>query len=154
MADTADRSHPSRVVVVVALVGLISTVSASFFSGYWANRSVERQFESQRIAQIQDLRRQVYVDYLRMSTEVCNAKDTGDDSKVNKAVVGLLNQQGQILLIASPDSDLGDTVSKFTEALTVDKGGACADNATYFALRDKFITSARQDLEQTYSPGQ
>ena len=129
---------------------LIGTVSASALGGYWANRSVERQFESQRTAQVQDLRRQVYVDYLVKSTQVCDARQTGDDAKVDKASVALLNQPGQVLLISSPDSDLQDTVTKFTHALILEEDpakDACADNATYLALRDEFVGSARRDLE-------
>jgi type II secretory pathway pseudopilin PulG len=148
MADTPDRSHAPSVVVVVALVGLLSTVGASALGGYWANKSVQRQFESQRTAEIQDQRRQVYVDSLRTTTQACDAQNIGDEAKINKTAVDLLNQQGRVLLIGGPD--LREAVSKFTQAIVFEQDQdkqACAKNEIYLVFRDEFIESARRDLE-------
>jgi type II secretory pathway pseudopilin PulG len=88
MADGASRSGAPFVVVVVALVGLLSTVGAAALGGYWANRSVERQFESQRNAALQDQRRETYANYLRATAQVCLAlgeDPSGQSQKAQKA---------------------------------------------------------------------
>jgi type II secretory pathway pseudopilin PulG len=145
---TPDRSHAPSVVVVVALVGLLSTVGASALGGYWANRSVQRQFESQRSAEFQDQRRQVYVDYLTATTQACDAQNGSDTAKADKTAIDVLNQQGRVLLIGGPQ--LRDSVSKFTQAIVFEddpKKQACGDKAKYLALRNAFVESARRDLE-------
>ncbi len=144
MADRANRSNTPAVVVVVAIVGLLSTISAAALGGYWTNRSVERQFESQRTAAIQDQRRAVYVDYLRATTQACEAAAVNPEgSKALKAVLELLNQQGRVSLIGSPN--VRNAVAKFTEAVL--HGDACDDENKYAVVRDVFVTSARPDLE-------
>ncbi len=82
-------------------MGLLSTIGASALGGYWANESVQRQFQSQRSAAIQDQRRAVYVDLIRATTPVCDAKGNKDAAKYQSAAVELLNQQGRALLIAT-----------------------------------------------------
>lgn len=144
MADRANRSNTPAVVVVVAIVGLLSTISAAALGGYWTNRSVERQFESQRTAAIQDQRRAVYVDYLRATTQACEAGIVNpEDSKALKAALELLNQQGRVSLIGSPN--VRNAVAKFTEAVL--HGDACDDENKYAVVRDAFVTSAKPDLE-------
>ena len=127
----------------MALVGLLSTVGAAALGGYFVNKSVERQLESERSAKIQDQRREVYVDYLRATTQACNAQEAGDKTKVDATAVEVLNQHGRVLLIAGPA--LRDAVSKFTDAII--DGSGCASNKNYFARRDAFIEAAKHDLE-------
>src|SRR6266496_5029280 len=98
---TPHNRSGSLLVVAVAIVGLLSTIGASALGGYWANESVQRQFQSQRSAAIQDQRRAVYVDLIRATTPVCDAKGNKDAAKYQSAAVELLNQQGRALLIAT-----------------------------------------------------
>src|SRR5215216_6231476 len=100
MAEKAERSSgPS--VVVVAIVGLLSTIGAAALGGYWANRSVERQFESQRSAELQDQRREVYANYLRATAQFCTAVTEDPDAQgTKKALVELLNQDARVDLLA------------------------------------------------------
>jgi hypothetical protein len=148
MVGTSDRSNTPLVVVLVAIMGLVSTVGAAALGGYWANKSVERQFESQRTAEIQDQRREVYVDYLRATTQACDAQDTGDQAKIDATAVELLNQQSRVLLIGGPS--LREAVTRFTDAIISEpdrQKQACASNTNYLDLRDAFIDSAKPDLE-------
>ena len=85
MAPEGDRSGAPIVVIIVALAGLLSTLGAAALSGYWTNVAVEHQFEKQRSAQIQDQRRQVYVDYLQRGTDLCAAWGDHDDKKARAA---------------------------------------------------------------------
>lgn len=149
MVGAPDRSNTPTVVVAVALMGLLATVGAAALGGYWANKSVERQLESERSAAIQDQRRQVYVDYLRATAQACDAQSKGDDTKTDATAIEVLNQQGRVLLIAGPS--LHRAVSSFTHAVVFEEDPnkrACADNKNYLGLRDEFIRSAQPDLDQ------
>jgi hypothetical protein len=149
-------------VVVVAVVGLLASVGSAALGGYWANRSVERQLESQRSAKIQDQRREVYVDYLRAALRDCDAwtqwfrdQEAGNDLKrdedeIQAAEIDVINKEGQVLLIAGPDLILA--VGKFTDALTNYSADeipprACVNNAAFLRLRDALIDGAKPDLE-------
>jgi type II secretory pathway pseudopilin PulG len=105
MAAKADRSGAPFVVVAVAIVGLLSTIGAAALGGYWANRSVERQFESQRSAAIQDRRRETYANYLSATAQLCvviGDDSTGQSQRTQQARVEVLNQDAQVQLIAGP----------------------------------------------------
>jgi type II secretory pathway pseudopilin PulG len=140
---TPHNRSGSLLVVAVAIVGLLSTIGASALGGYWANESVQRQFQSQRSAAIQDQRRAVYVDLMRATTPVCDAKENKDAAKYQSAAVELLNQQGRALLIATPS--LRKPLTGFVKYVLRVKG---CDNAKYSALRDAFIDAAQKELGQ------
>ena len=141
-----DRSNTPGVVVVVAIVGLLATIGASALGGYWANRSVERQLESERSAAIQDQRREVYVDYMTATLRLCLAWGQGDDEKLEQAATDVLNQEGRVMLIAGPD--MRQAVHEFTAALVlVKKGADPACGKDYLTLRDAVIVGAEPDLE-------
>jgi type II secretory pathway pseudopilin PulG len=142
MTTPPNRSG-SLLVVAVAIVGLLSTIGASALGGYWANESVQRQFQSQRSAAIQDQRRAVYVDLMRTTTPVCDALQNKDAAKYQSAAVELLNQKGRALLIATPS--LRKPLTGFVDYVLRVKD---CDNAKYSALRDAFIDAAQKELGQ------
>jgi hypothetical protein len=143
MAGAPERSSTPPVVVLVAVVGLLSTVGAAALGGYWTNQSVKRELDAQRTSEIQDQRREVYVDYLRTATQACLASGTTDED-YNAAVVEVLNQQGRVLLIAE-GRDLQEAVDEFTDGVI--SGEACSSDEVLLALRDAFIEAAQPDLE-------
>jgi hypothetical protein len=154
MAPTGDRSGAPFVVVLVAIAGLLSTLGAAALSGYWTNASVERQFESQRTAQIQDLRRQVYVDFLQRITETCIAGDTGDNAKINKAITSLLSEAGRAELLATPS--VRKSVQEFTNSVvhvfipsTPSKVVNGCDNDPLLTSRNSFLSVAEQELSNS-----
>ena len=145
MADKAGRSGAPYVVVVVAIVGLLSTIGAAALGGYWANRSVERQFESQRSAALQDQRREAYANYLRATAQFCTAVGQDPDSQVTKnALVELFNRHARVELLAGPS--LRAPLTGFTNAIIDDKATGC-DGQKYVELRDAFIAGAQPDLK-------
>jgi type II secretory pathway pseudopilin PulG len=145
MADKADRSGAPYVVVVVAIVGLLSTIGAAALGGYWANRSVERQFESQRSAALQDQRREAYAGYLRATAEFCTAVQEDPDSQATKkALVELFNRHARVELLAGPS--LRAPLTGFTNAMIDDKASGC-DGPKYLQLRDAFVAGAQPDLQ-------
>ena len=147
MADKADRGGAPYVVVVVALVGLLSTIGAAALGGYWANRSVERQFESQRSAALQVQRRDVYANFLRATAQFCTAlgdDPTGESQRTKQALIELLNQHARVELVAGPN--VRAPLTGFTDAMTDDKATGC-DFRKYLKLRNAFVRGAQPDLE-------
>jgi hypothetical protein len=151
MAPTGDRSGSPFLIVLVAIAGLLSTLGAAGLSGYLTNASVERQFEQQRTAQIQDLRRQVYVDFLRGITETCIAGGTGDDAKINKAVTQLLSEAGRAELIATPAVQesvrefANSVVHVFVPSIPSKVKDGC-DDESLLASRTSFLRVAEEEL--------
>ncbi len=168
MAPTGERSGAPFVVVLVAIAGLLSTLGAAGLSGYWTNASVKRQFESQRTAQIQDLRRQVYVDFLQRITEACtagvgaelaassgSAKAVAEArAKVDKAITSLLSESGRAELLATPD--VRKSVQKFTNSVvhvfipsTPSEVVDGCDNDPLLTSRNSFLSVAEQELSNS-----
>jgi hypothetical protein len=144
MPDESGRSNTPIVVVVVAVVGLLASVGSAALGGYWANKSVERQLESQRSSAVQDQRREVYVAYLRAATEMCQAISEQDNDKGKKALIELENQQAAVLLIAGPA--LNKAVDPFFHELT--QSDVCfGELEDYNRLRQKVLEAAQPDLK-------
>jgi type II secretory pathway pseudopilin PulG len=148
MAHT-NRSSGTPIVVVVAIIGLLSTVGASALGGYWANKSVERQFESQRTAEVEDLRRNVYIDFLRATTQACLAQGGQDEAKMEEAALDTVNQGALVYLLADPE--VRGAVTEFTNSVVA--GGdsptsACYDFESYAAEMGVFVDAALEELEQ------
>jgi type II secretory pathway pseudopilin PulG len=144
MAEKAERSGGSSVVVVVAIVGLLSTIGAAALGGYWANRTVDRQFESQRSAELQDQRREVYANYLRATAQFCTAAtEDPNPQNTNKALVELLNQDARVDLLAGPN--LRAPLIGLTNAL-IDENATGCDSRKYLELRHAFVAGAQPDL--------
>jgi hypothetical protein len=150
MADSSNGRQTS-IVVVVAIVGLVSTIGAAALGGYWANQSVERQFESQRSAQVEDQRREVYANFLRSTFQACeaqgDARSTGRDddfAEANSKANEVLVQGGLVILIAGSTevqvaaSDLMDGVAGDDEV--------CLEEDSYIDLYNAFVSSGRDDL--------
>jgi type II secretory pathway pseudopilin PulG len=147
MAAKADRSGAPFVVVAVAIVGLLSTIGAAALGGYWANRSVERQFESQRSAAIQDRRRETYANYLSATAQLCvviGDDSTGQSQRTQQARVEVLNQDAQVQLIAGPG--LRAPLTGFTQDLISDTPAACGDRQKYNEFRNAFVAGAQPDI--------
>jgi hypothetical protein len=145
MATSADRGSGSLVVVAVAITGLLSTVGAAALGGYWANQSVQRQFDSQRQAQIQDQRRIEYSDFVRATAQLCEVRaESGLGPKVNAAATEVLNQQGRVLLIASPS--LRKSVDTLTYYVLNAISGKGCDNNKYITKRNAFVEAAKGEL--------
>jgi hypothetical protein len=148
MAASSDRGNTPVVVVVVALVGLLSTVAASGLSAISTSYVANSQFWNQRTANVIDQRRAVYADYLRAVLSACITAKTNDEAKQDKAASELLNQQARVLLIGG--NDVGNAASDLTNAVLFTEGpeNACSSNDLLIRRRDAFVNSAKQDLEQ------
>lgn len=155
MADGPDRSS-NRGVVVVALSGLLATLGAAFLGGLLAQNAAETQLWIARHNALQDARREIYTDFLRATATACSTSDGSDEAAANAAVVGLLNAQARVLLIAGSDTKGSNTkaaVDNFSRELLPDETSPATvpnpcELAAYRQLRQAFVTAASKELEE------
>jgi hypothetical protein len=147
METTSPEKGSSRVVVLVAIVGLVSTITASALSGIFTTLGVHDQFEQQRLAQSQDLRRGVYEEYLASTTQSCIVFlfAGSSDAQKNSAVKKLEDAHARALLVSK--EDLREPLDNFNDYMyqVANQGNDC--EAQYEKLRDEFIDAAKADLE-------
>ena len=141
MADASRSGTP--VVVIVAIIGLLSTVTASALGGYWASRSVERQIEFQRTAEVFELRREAYIQFLRATTQACNAQEGGEQAKINSTGLEVIHQGALVHFLASPELD--HVATPFMNAVI--DGDACADLESFVGCANPFVDTARTELQ-------
>jgi hypothetical protein len=146
METTSPEKGSSRVVVLVAIVGLVSTITASALSGIFTTLGVHDQFEQQRLAQSQDLRRGVYEEYLASTTQACIVfLFASSDAQKSSAVKKLEDAHARALLVSK--EDLREPLDNFNDYMyqVTNQGNDC--EAQYEKLRDEFIDAAKADLE-------
>jgi hypothetical protein len=147
MADASDRSNTPMVVVVVALVGLFSTLAASAVSAFTAVYVADRSFYNQRTAALTDQRRVVYADFLQALVTACIVGKTGDEAKLDKAISDFANEEARVTLIGS--AAVGSAAQDLLTSVIFQTGkeNPCNDNDILIASRQKFVDSAKVDLE-------
>lgn len=148
MADANRGGTP--VIVVVAIIGLLSTVGASALGGYWGSKSaevsaesLEKQFESQRTAAIFDLRREAYIEFVRANTQACKAQGGQDEAEVESTTLEVLHQLALVELLAS--TELQAPAEEFANAVM--SGEACEDLDTLVGYYNNFVITARMELQ-------
>jgi type II secretory pathway pseudopilin PulG len=135
-----DKRSGTMIVVVVAVIGLLSTLGASALGGYWASRNVERQFESQRAAAVEDLRRDAYVDFLRASTRACVAQKNGDEKVIDASSQEVIDQGALVIFVS--DDQLDDAATRIIEGVLFE--GICSsDLEEYLARWNEFVMTAQ-----------
>jgi len=82
------------------------------------------------------------VEFIRATTQACDAKEAGKDAEIQKTAVEVLNQEGRVLLIASPNTR--QSLEKLTDYVI--RGEGCEFDR-YIKLRSAFIEGAQLELE-------
>ena len=160
MADEGNRSATS-VVVIVAIVGLISTLGAAALTGYWADRNLARNFELQNYAKSVDQRRDIYVNYNKSRTNVCQVviDEFGSGpprsekqalDKVNAALVDLINLNVQIQLFArTPEmQEIARDMTNIMVNTPIKDYDKVCDNNLFLESQSRFVKAATTDLEE------
>jgi hypothetical protein len=151
MTATSERSNTPIVVVVVAIVGLLSTVAASFLSAYSAVQVAQSSFYNERNAALQDERRAIYADFLKSVVLTCISIGTGDQDKQNQAFNELQNNEARVALIAKRE-ELRTAASEMVNAIVNPpkdgKKHVCDNPNTLAPYRNKFIASAQTDVKE------
>jgi hypothetical protein len=125
-----------------AALGLIGGIGGAYIGGKVANEGQQKQFENQRIAQIQDLLVADYGKYLRAAEVV--VEDAGlpptlrTNVKKTADLVEFSAAEAEVHLVASPE--LWAAAQKVRASF--DKS-----ESLYRAARDAFIQRAQQDVD-------
>jgi hypothetical protein len=130
--------------ILVAVVGLASALGGAYLGGRAANKGQQKQFENQRVAQLQDLLISNYGDYLRASERVAADADLPDNirSPAKKAsdLVEFRAAEAQVHLVAS--DELWEKAKGMRQSFEESR-------AAYETARNAFIDRAHQDINET-----
>ena len=159
MADEGSRGG-SRVVVIVAIVGLLSTVVASLSTGILTIVAANVQFDNQRSAESQDKRREVYANYQNSVTKVCQVNDevygVGTPSakeqkeggpRIIAAIYEMVNLNGQVQLFAHSE-EIRTAADELTRKMVNDIDLICGKSEAFLESQNGLIAAAKADLEQ------
>jgi hypothetical protein len=129
---------------LAAALGLLGGIGGAYIGGKVANEGQQKQFENQRIAQLQDLLISNYGDYLRASERFAADADLPDDvrSQVKKAsdLVEFSAAEAQVHLVASDDLwEMAKGVRRSFEE----------NRAAYREARNTFIEQAQKDINES-----
>ena len=159
MADEGSRGG-TRVVVIVAIVGLLSTVVASVATGILTIVAANVQFDNQRSAESQDKRREVYASYQNSVTKVCQVNDEvygfGTPSakeqkaggpRIEAAISEVVNLNGQVQLFAHSE-EIRTAADELTRKMVNNFDLICGSNEGFLESQHGLIVAAKADLEQ------
>ena len=159
MADEDGRGG-TRVVVIVAIVGLLSTVVASLATGILTIVAANVQFDKQRSAESQDKRREVYANYQNSVTKVCQVNDEvwgfgtpsakeqkAGGARIEAAIAEMVNLNGQVQLFAHSE-EIRTAADEVTRKMVQDFDLICAQNEDLLESQHGLIVAAKADLEQ------
>jgi hypothetical protein len=159
MADEDGRGG-TRVVVIVAIVGLLSTLGASLVGGGLTIVAANVQFDNQRSAESQDKRREVYANYQNSVTKVCQVNDEvygfgapsakeqkAGGARIEAAISEVVNFNGQVQLFAHSE-EIRTAADELTRKMVDDFDLICGSNEGFFESQHRLIVAAKADLEQ------
>lgn len=137
--ETADSPRIARLGIVAALIGALG---GGLISGVVTNYGIAQQFANERGAQVDDLRRESYVSYLR----VVEAAYRADAGMVNEEE--LRASEAVVLLLATPEVRQGaGTLTRV--ALEGDEQAQANGLPLFTDARNQFIDSAQREREAT-----
>ena len=123
---------PDRwVAVLAAVLGLLGGMGGAAVGGYVANKGQEQRFEHERATQLQDLRTDTYVKFLRAAQTEHDAAVRTEDRIVRTA-------DAEVALVA-PNTAVREAAAMLTTGTL--EGGYNPEE--YTRLREKFIELAQ-----------
>jgi hypothetical protein len=136
--------------VLAAAVGVLGGMGGALIGGWIANTGQKQQFDAERRARTEDLRRETYVQYLQKVDAlvvVINVKVPATElarrsEEIARAYAQAKSAQGQVQLVAPKP------VRHAAERLidTVETGEESVDESRYDRARSAFVTAARFQL--------
>ena len=159
MAEEGSRGG-TRVVVIVAIVGLLSTVVASLATGILTIVAANVQFDNQRSAESQDKRREVYANYQNSVTKVCQVneevygfgtlsakEEKAGVTRITAAIFEMVNLNGQVQLFAHSE-EIRTAADELTRKMVEDIDLICGQSEGFLESQRGLIVAAKADLEQ------
>jgi hypothetical protein len=127
--------------VLAAVVGLVGGVGGAYIGGRVANEGQQKQFENQRIAQVQDLLIANYGEFLqsaeRVAADFTTAKAARTATKKAADLVEFSAAEAEIHLVGS--AELWSAAQAVRESFAQSEGD-------YRTARDAFVERAHQDI--------
>jgi hypothetical protein len=174
-AGRSSRIDARWMPIVAAGIGLIGGLGGALVGGWLANRGQEKQFESERAAAAQELRREAYADYLGTAEAFVvsyaepqastDAEERTLEAERRALVQKLFVSRARVFLVRE-NIDVEKAAEAITAALFDDELEAAAreacgkDQACLDSLDDKqynayveagntFLSRARQEITET-----
>jgi hypothetical protein len=134
--------------LLAATLGLLGGIAGAFIGGKVANEGQEKQFQNQRIAQLQDLLIADYGNYVRAAEVIADdssrAKSLQTKAKIAADYAVFSAAEAEVHLIASP--------RLWAQAQNVRKsfdiGSETEGLRQYRRVRDEFIETAQQEINE------
>jgi hypothetical protein len=128
--------------VVAAIVGVLGGMGGAFVGGYIANKGQQQRFEEERKTQVQDLRRETYVQYLQkadaaVALTFTEPRPPENSPPVVNAAAQVRSARAQVLIVSS--NSLRSEADELYASLNVDEGA-------YERARERFIVAAVSQL--------
>ena len=132
--DAPDQVRAARLALGVAVIAALSALGGSAVGGYFTNEGMERQFKDQRRAQLADVRRAQYVEFLRVADRAYRAE--AEDALLLEPE--LFNALAAVLIVASPSvREAADTVPE-----------AALGTGNFEEARDEFVRRAQTEADE------
>jgi hypothetical protein len=125
-----------------AAVGVLGGVGGAYIGGVVANEGQERQSQSERAAAVQDVRRDVYGDFLATVRELAVAGPAGKSQEEK-------NEIGVRLFIAKARVDLVTDKAAVEDAAAEVLDDATKPTPTDNSPTSKFLAAARDEIKTT-----
>jgi hypothetical protein len=126
--------------ILAAALGLLGGLGGAFVGGWVANEGEERRFGRERAVAIQDLRRQIYTNYLQTVDGIEAKIQVDTDGKAD--YVRLRTAEASVSLIAHR-SNVREAAERLADSLSAPKP---FNDRDYLQARGTFIRLAQQEI--------
>ncbi len=137
--------------IVAAVVGVLGGMGGAFIGGYVANEGQQQRFKEERKSQLEDLRRETYVRYLRNLDAVVELtfleKKKPSEREIANAQVEARSARDQVLLVSS--KPLRDETVRLMKSLEGDEQLSDEQNfRNYEDARERFIVAGESEIRR------
>jgi hypothetical protein len=138
--------------VLAAVVGVLGGVGGAIAGGAVANSGQEQGFDRERLAAIQDLRIEVYGNYVATAEEVAGKiLEDSPHEEIAAGLIGVIAAKGRVLMVAQDEAVARAALNVTAELNTAVEEGATTqdDLKDYISAADNFVVLARDEIEET-----
>lgn len=135
--------------IVAAVVGVLGGMGGAFIGGYVANEGQQQRFKEERKSQLEDLRRETYVRYLRNVDAVVELtfleKTKPSEREIANTQFEARSARDQVLLVSS--KPLRNATVRLMKSLEGDEQLSDEENfGNYEDARERFIVAAESEI--------
>jgi len=130
--------------LLAAAIGVLGGVGGAYIGGVVANEGQEQQSESERAAAIQDLRIDVYGEYLGAAEALVAEASVGSAKAQQAAYVKLFPANARVDLVAE-NPEVADAAAAVRDAITAED----STEDDYDKAARSFLAAARDEMPET-----